>query len=72
MRKIKKYILMTTSKSKYEDFIRYHFRVFNSYLELQRHLLKFPHLQSNDFVVFEETNIKVDKSLYPFKRIIRR
>ena len=69
---MKKYILMTRTISKYEGFYRYHYKYFDSYLELQRHLLRFPHVESNDFIVFEETNIKLDKKLYPINRLIRR
>lgn len=70
--KSKKYILMTRTVSKYEDYYRTHFKVFDSYLELQRHLLKFPYIENNQFIIFEETNIKLDKKLYPINRVIRR
>ena len=56
----KRYILLTVNNSKYEGFVKHSFKLFNSYWELQNHLLKF----SNEpvFYVFEETSIRKDKS----------
>lgn len=68
----KMYILMTISTSKYDGYYKEHFKVFDDYLDLQRHLLKFPYIDNNQFIVFEETKIKLDKKLYPINRIIRR
>lgn len=59
--KEKRYILLTQTDSKYEDFKRYHFKLFDNYRELQKHLLRF--WNEPVFYVFEETNIKKDKSL---------
>ena len=58
----KKYILMTITKSKYDGFERQHFKVFNNYIDLQHHLAKF--WKCNNFIVFEETNINRDSSIY--------
>lgn len=60
----KKYILLTKTESKYEGFCRYHFKLFENYFELQKHLVKFWYMNNNDYVVFEESNIKEDKSLF--------
>ena len=54
--KEKRYILLTQTDSKYEDFKRYHFKLFDNYRELQKHLLRF--WNEPVFYVFEETNIK--------------
>lgn len=55
----KKYILMVRENSKYEDFYKYHFKLFENYRELQKHLLKF--WNEPYYTVFEETNIRKDK-----------
>lgn len=64
--KEKKYILMTIEKSNYDSFERYFYRLFKSYKELQFHLLKFQNLPQ--YVIFEETNLKKDKSFKIDKR----
>ena len=56
----KRYILMTIEKSNYDSFERYFYRMFNSYKELQHHLLKFQNTPR--FIIFEETNLKKDNS----------
>ena len=58
--KEKRYVLMTIEKSNYDDYSRYFYRLFNSYKELQQHLLKF--YNTPKYIIFEETNIKKDKS----------
>lgn len=65
----KRYILLTQTNSKYEDFTRYHYKLFDNYRELQKHLLKFWNEPS--FVIFEETNIKKDLSLKIGVRVIK-
>lgn len=64
--KEKKYILMTIEKSNYDSFERYFYRIFNSYKELQHHLIKFKNTPR--FIIFEETNLKKDKSFIMTKR----
>lgn len=58
--KEKRYILMTIEKSNYDGYARYFYRLFETYRELQKHLLKFQSMPS--YIVFEETNIKKDKA----------
>ena len=58
--KEKRYILMTIEKSNYDNFERCFYRLFDSYKELQKHLLKF--YNTPKYIIFEETNIKKDKS----------
>ena len=59
--KNKKYVLMTIENDyKYEGFVRHHFKLFESYKELQYHLLKFHNTPG--YIIFEETNQKKDKS----------
>lgn len=64
----KRYVLLSRTKSKYEDFYRYHYKLFNSYLELQRHLLNFWYIEKNDYIIFEETNITKDYSASDLKK----
>ena len=64
--KEKKYILMTIEKSNYDSFERYFYRVFNSYKELQQHLLKFKNTPR--FIIFEETKLKKDNAFKMCKR----
>jgi len=59
----KSYVLMTRTPSKYDEYYRWDFIYFPNYLELQKHLMKFPYKQNNEFVVYEETDIKRDKTL---------
>ena len=56
----KKYILMTIEKSNYDGYARHFYRLFETYIELQKHLSKFQNLPH--YIVFEETSIKKDKS----------
>lgn len=58
----KGYILMTIERSKYNEFLRYHYTYFENYYELQKHLNSFWNVNKNDYVVFEETNIYKDYS----------
>lgn len=64
--KEKKYILMTIEKSNYDSFERYFYRLFNSYKELQQHLMKFRNVPK--YIIFEETTTKKDKSFIIEKR----
>ena len=67
--KNKKYVLMTIEKDfKYEGFERYHFKLFESYFELQKHLQNFWYIEKNKYKVFEETDFKKDYSLAPIKK----
>lgn len=67
----KRYVLYTRTKSKYEDFYRYHFKIFENYFDLQRHLLKYWWIEKNNYTIFEETNLTKDYSLDGVKRGIR-
>lgn len=64
----KRYVLYTRTKSKYEDFYRYHFKIFENYFDLQRHLLKYWWIEKNNYTIFEETNLTKDYSLDGIKR----
>lgn len=64
----KRYILMTKTKSKYEDFWRTHFAVFDNYFELQKHLSHYWYIEKNLYTIFEETNLKRDYSVNDTKR----
>lgn len=65
---MKRYILMTIEKDfKYEGFGRYYYKLFDNYLELQKHLYKFGFIEKNKYIVFEETNLKKDSSLSDVK-----
>ena len=59
---MKRYILLIEEQSKYEDFKRYHYRLFNSYLELQKHLSQFWWIEKN-YRIFEETKLTRDYSI---------
>ena len=64
----KRYVLLSRTKSKYEDFYRWHFKLFDSYFDLQRHLLNFWYIEKNEYIIFEETDIKRDYSLNNTKK----
>ena len=64
----KKYVLCTKTKSKYEDFYRYHFKLFNDYFELQKHLQCFWFINKNEYIIFEETDLTKDYSINNVKR----
>lgn len=67
----KRYILYTRIKdSKYVGYYRYAFKLFNNYLELQRHLKNFWFIEKNNYVIFEETSIKRDFSCSDKKELI--
>lgn len=65
---MKRYILLTRTRSKYEDFYRYHYKLFDNYFELQKHLQYFWYINTNEYVVFEETDLKKDYSLNDVKK----
>lgn len=67
----KKYILLTRTRSKYEDFYRYHFRLFENYFELQKHLHHFWYMEKNTYKIFEESELTKDYSLNDIKRRYR-
>ena len=60
MEKEKRYILMTIEKSNYDNYERYFYRMFNSYKELQHHLVKYSNTPR--YIIFEETKLKKDNS----------
>lgn len=64
---MKKYILLIKEKSDYEGFYRFNYKLFTSYIDLQKHLLKFK--KFNNFEVYEETDIKRDTTLEPKRKI---
>jgi len=64
----KKYILLTRTRSKYEDFYRYHFKLFENYFELQKHLQNFWYMKKNTYKIFEETSLSKDYSINDVKR----
>ena len=64
--KEKRYILMTIEKSNYDSFERYFYRVFNSYKELQQHLIKFKNTPR--YIIFEETTLRKDNAFKMSKR----
>ena len=63
----KRYILMTIENSKYEDFKKYHFKLFENYFDLQKHLHNFWYMEKNTYKIFEETEITKDYSLSDVK-----
>lgn len=65
---MKRYILLSRTKSKYEDFYRYHFKLFENYFELQKHLLNFWWIEKNDYRIFEETELTKDYSVNQVKK----
>lgn len=69
---MKKYILMTKTHSKYEDFDRLHFKLFDSYYELQKHLQYYWYMEKNTYWIFEETELKKDYSLNDVKKRSRK
>ena len=68
----KKYVLFTKTKSKYGDYCRYHFKLFDNYFELQKHLMHFWYIDKNSYIIFEETDLKKDYSLNDVKKSPRR
>ena len=64
----KRYILLTRTKSNYEDFYRIHFKLFEDYFQLQRHLMNYWFVEKNNYIIFEETNLTKDYSLNDVKR----
>lgn len=67
--KNKRYILMTIEKDfRYDGFVRHHFKLFESYFELQKHLQKYWFIESNKYRVFEETTISKDYSINDVKK----
>ena len=67
--KNKKYVLMTIEGNlKYEGFVRNHFKLFDSYLELQKHLQNFWFINKDAYIIFEETKIKKDYSINDVKK----
>lgn len=64
----KRYILMTRTKSKYEDYYRINFKLFEDYFQLQKHLMHFWYMEKNTYTIFEETDITKDYSLNDVKK----
>lgn len=67
----KRYILLTRTKSKYEDFYRYHTKLFENYFELQKHLQNFWYIEKNNYRIFEETELTKDYSINDIKGVPR-
>lgn len=67
----KRYVLMVKSKSKYDDYIRINYKLFDNYYDLQKHLTNFWFVSKMNYVVFEETKIDRDYSLNDVKGKIR-
>ena len=67
----KRYILLTRTKSNYEDFYRFHFKLFEDYFQLQKHLMNYWCIEKNNYVIFEETNLTKDYSLNDVQRSLR-
>lgn len=53
-----KYIIEYKTKSKYEGFGKIYYMAFDSYYELQKHLLRYRFVNKNDYIVYRETKIK--------------
>ena len=68
----KRYILYTRTKSKYDDYYRFNFKLFDNYFELQKHLQFFWYIDKNDYTIFEETDLKKDYSLNDIKKGARK
>ena len=65
----KRYILYSRIKdSKYEDYYRYAFKMFDNYNELQKHLNNFWFVEKNNYWIFEETDLERDYSYSDIKR----
>lgn len=57
--KNKKYVLMTIEKDyKYEGFVRHHFKLFDSYFELQKHLQNFWYIEKIDIWYLKKQILK--------------
>lgn len=63
----KNYVLLVKEDSGYVGYYRFQYRYFPDYLSLQKHLLKFR--DKTNYIVFESTDIKADKSLVPRRKI---
>ena len=67
--KNKRYVLMTIERDlKYEGFVRQHFKLFENYFELQKHLQHFWYMNSKQYRIFEETSLTKDYSLSDVKK----
>ena len=64
----KRYVLLTKTKSKYDDFYQYHYKMFENYFDLQKHLMKFWYIPERDYIVFVESKIKKDFSTTDLKK----
>lgn len=53
-----KYIIEYKKASKYEGFSKIYYISFDSYYELQKHLLRYRFVNSKDYTVYRETKIK--------------
>lgn len=64
----KRYILMSIIyDKKYEGFVKYYYKLFDNYFDLQKHLQNFWYIKKNKYVVFEETEITKDYSINDVK-----
>ena len=65
----KRYILLIRTKdSKYDDYYRYNYKLFENYFELQKHLHNFWFIEKNNYVIFEETELERDYSCCDIKK----
>lgn len=68
MEKNKKYVLLIKEDSGYVGYYRFQYRYFENYLSLQKHLLKYRNTPTK-YVIFEETNLQIDKTLLPKRKL---
>ena len=65
----KRYILLIRTKdSKYDDYYRYNYKLFENYFELQKHLQNFWFIEKNNYVIFKETELERDYSCCDIKK----
>ena len=65
----KRYILLIRTKSKYDDFFKYSYKLFDTYYDLQKHLNKFWWVERNNYSIFVETDLTRDYSLNGTKEL---
>lgn len=65
----KRYILLIKNFSKYDGFVKYSFKLFDTYFDLQKHLCKFWFVNKTEYSIFEETNLTRDYSLNNIKKL---
>ena len=66
---MKSYILMIKENDKkYEGYFKYHYKFFENYFELQKHLMNFWFIEKNMYKIYEETDLTKDYSTNGVKR----